>query len=79
MRNLFITALFMLFTLTATAQKHYDLDQPKTEIQTIGKAKATKSTATYKAKEHTVYESAKGKLFIVVTSKKGTFYKKYLN
>lgn len=79
MKKLIIAALFMLFTLTATAQKHYNLDAPKTEIQVIGKATATKDKATFHGKEQTVYQSAKGKLFIVVTSKKGTFYKKYIN
>lgn len=79
MKKLFITAALLFAMTTMTAQKNYDLDAPKTETQLIGKAEKTADTATYKDQNYTVYQSVKGKLFIVYINKKGNPAKKYIS
>jgi hypothetical protein len=78
MKKLLITAMLLL-SLSSFSQKVYDLDKPKTETQLIGKATKTEDKATYHEKTYTVYESEKGKLFIIYVNKKGNYSKKYIN
>lgn len=78
MKKLFLILLFLL-TITVSAQEVFNLDKPKTEIELIGKAERTTNVAIYKSISYSVYQSAKGKLFIVYINKKGNPAKKYLN
>ena len=68
MKNL-LTLLLLLVAGLSYSQQVYNLDKPKekTEVSLIGKSK-----------ECPVYITEKGKLFIIVTSKKGNLYKKYI-
>lgn len=70
----------MLVAGLSYSQQVYNLDKlkEKTEVSLIGKSKETKDKAIYQSKEYTVYITEKGKLFIIVTSKKGNLYKKYI-
>ena len=71
----------MLVAGLSYSQQVYNLDKPKeekTEVSLIGKSKETKDKAIYQGKEYPVYITEKGKLFIIVTSKKGNLYKKYI-
>lgn len=80
MKNL-LTLLLLLVAGLSYSQQVYNLDKPKeekTEISLIGKSKETKDKAIYQGKEYPVYITEKGKLFIIVTSKKGNLYKKYI-
>jgi len=79
MKKLF-TLLALFVVLSASAQKNYNLDEkkPKTEAQLIGKADKTQNTATYQGKQHAVYTSPNGKLFIVYLNRKGNWSKKYI-
>lgn len=70
-----ITFLFLLIALAGNAQKITNLDDKKPR----SKAVATKDFAIYKGDTLTVYKSINNKLFIIVTSKNGTKYNKYLN
>jgi len=78
MKKLIIITLLLL-SLNSFSQKVYDLDAPKTEQQLIGKATKTSDKATFKTLSYTVYQSEKGKLFIVYVNKKGNYSKKYIN
>lgn len=75
MKNLIITA-FLFLSLSMSAQKVYDLDKKKDTTSTNVK---TNDVAIYHGEKLPVYRSKNNKLFIYVTSKKGTKYKKYLN
>lgn len=80
MKNL-LTLLLLLVAGLSYSQQVYNLDkpkEPKTEVSLIGKSKETKDKAIYQGKEFPVYITEKGKLFIIVTSKKGNLYKKYI-
>jgi hypothetical protein len=80
MKNL-LTLLLLLVAGLSYSQQVYNLDRPKeekTEQSIIGKSKETKDKAIYQGKEYPVYITEKGKLFIIVTSKKGNLYKKYI-
>lgn len=80
MKNL-LTLLLLLVAGLSYSQQVYNLDKPKeekTEVSLIGKSKETKDKAIYQGKEFPVYITEKGKLFIIVTSKKGNLYKKYI-
>lgn len=80
MKNL-LTLLLLLVAGLSYSQQVYNLDKPKeekTEVSLIGKSKETKDKAIYQGKEYPVYITEKGKLFIIVTSKKGNLYKKYI-
>lgn len=80
MKNL-LTLLLLLVAGLSYSQQVYNLDkqkEEKTEVSLIGKSKETKDKAIYQGKEYTVYITEKGKLFIIVTSKKGNLYKKYI-
>lgn len=80
----FITtfALVLFAVLTANAQRTYNLDtlssKPKTEQDLKTKATLTQDTAIYKGESYPIYLSSKGKKFIIVLSKKGNYYRKYI-
>lgn len=91
MKNILILAALAL-SLTASAQTSTKQEKPALVINESTKTidldatevaqtqKATGYTASYKGQTYPVYESAKGKLFIYMKSKKtGKEYKKYLN
>jgi len=71
-------AVLMLIALSVSAQpKVYNLDKKDSSSVSY---KKTQDVAIYQGEKKPVYVSAKGKLFIFVTSKKsGKEYKKYLN
>ncbi len=75
MKNLLITAILFL-SLSMSAQKIYNLDKKKDTTSTATK---TEDVAIYHGEKLPVYKSKNNKLFIVVTSKAGKKYKKYLN
>lgn len=50
----------------------------KTEIEIIGKATKTADIAVYKGKNYPVYAGSRGGRFIVVSTKTGSYTKKYL-
>lgn len=73
MKKGFILGL-LLTTSMISAQKVYNLDvKPIKKEFTL-----TSDVATYKGINYPVYMSKKGKLFIIVTSKSGKEYRKYL-
>ncbi len=74
MKNLFLITLLFL-SLSMSAQKVYNLDKKDTTSSNI----KTADVAIYHGEKLPVYKSKNNKLFIYVTSKKGTKYKKYLN
>ena len=79
MKNLFYTlALTLVITVSASAQKVYNLDAPKTEKELIGKATATADKADYQGKTLSVYATEKGKQFVIYINKKGNPAKKYI-
>lgn len=56
-----------------------DVKTPKTKEQQIGKSTITSNTAIYKGITYPVYQTEKGKLFIVYPNKDKTGYsKKYI-
>ena len=66
---------------TIPTNKVFDLDVkiPKTQSQQIGKSSKTSNTAIYKKESYPVYQTTKGKLFIVYPNKDNTGYnKKYI-
>lgn len=75
MKKILFTAM-LLAALSASAQKTYNLDKPKTETQVIGKAAKTEDVATYKGQSYPVYRSERGTLFIVYLNKNGNYSKK---
>ena len=86
MKTLF-SILFVLFVTISNAQTNY---QQSGNTLTEIKIPATKESLTKNStltgytfiatdkKSYPVYQSVNGKLFIVRTSKTGTFYKQYL-
>lgn len=65
------------------SSKLFDLDKKKEKapatFESLSKnATITEHKATYKGKEYDVYESKTGKYFIITTSSKGNFYRKYI-
>lgn len=50
----------------------------KTEAEIVGKATKTADVAVYKGIKYPVYAGARGGRFIVVTTKTGSYTKKYL-
>ena len=57
-----------------------EVNIPKTKEQLIGNSSATGQTFKAADKQlYSVYESVNGKLFIIRTSKTGSFYKQYLS
>jgi hypothetical protein len=87
MKKQFLIALLMLGTASfaqtpaVKLEKVYDLDAMSgTTADGKPTFKETGSIAIYHGENHPVYMTAKGKLFIWVTSKKsGKKYKKYIN
>jgi hypothetical protein len=77
MKKLFILIL-LLVSINSYSQRTYNLDKPKTVTTLISSSTKTADIAIYKGIKHIIYKSKNNKLFIVVTSKKGTKYKKYL-
>lgn len=72
-----IITIALLLSLNSYSQKVYDLDN-KTD-SSISYTK-TNDIAIYHGEDKVVYLSKKGKLFILVTSRKtGKEYKKYIN
>ena len=56
-----------------------DVKTPKTKEQTLTKAEKTSYSAIYKGQPTEVYQTSKGKLFIVAPNKEGTgYYRKYI-
>lgn len=56
-----------------------DVKTPKTREQTLTNSSKTTYSAIYKGQPTEVYQTSKGKLFIVAQNKEGTgYYKKYI-
>jgi hypothetical protein len=68
--------------MIAVSQKVYNFDSVKVKENSkealIKNAVATDDTALYKAIKYTVYKSKNGKIFFVIQSKSGNWYKKYI-
>jgi hypothetical protein len=75
MKKLFIVVL-MTISLNGYSQKVYNLDKKK---DSTSSTVITSDVAIYKGAKYFVYRSKNDKLFIILTSKKGTQYKKYIN
>jgi hypothetical protein len=91
MKKLFVL-LFSLLTMAVAAQTTstkspenyvFNLDekaQVKTTKESLVKtSKLTSNTCVYKGAKHPVYMSSRGKYFIVVLSRNGNYYKKYIS
>jgi hypothetical protein len=74
MKNLLISILFLFTTQIFAQSKVYNLDSKKDSVG----YKITQDIAIYHGERKFVYVSKNGKLFIFVTSKKGSIYKKYI-
>ena len=80
MKKILLFAL-LLCNAPLFAQTVYNLDAKKVKtIQDCSKnAVVTKAVATYKNQRLSVYQTKKGKLFCIIPSKKGGYYRKYIN
>jgi len=85
MKKLFVILMFVLCVQGAYAQSasatkaqgtYYDFDANK-KAKTTTPAKVVGS-AKYGGKEYPMYQSARGSLYIIIVSKTGKTYKKYL-
>ena len=77
MKKVFVILMFMLCVVGVNAQTatkaqgtYYDFDANK-KAKVVGSAK-------YNGKEYPMYQSARGSLYIIIVSKTGKTYKKYL-
>ena len=77
-------ALFCALNSTCKAQTKINLDSSGNYAQSVSSAKlgTYKDTAkifvTKSGEKLPIYETSKGKLFVINTSKKGNVYRKYL-
>ena len=93
MKKLFYLLLMCVsFTLSAQSVKvststnipvgkvfNLDVKTPKTREQTLTNSSKTTYSAIYKGQPAEVYQTSKGKLFIVAQNKEGTgYYRKYI-
>ena len=93
MKKLFYLLLMCVsFTLSAQSVKvststnipvgkvfNLDVKTPKTREQTLTNSSKTTYSAIYKGQPTEVYQTSKGKLFIVAQNKEGTgYYRKYI-
>ena len=93
MKKLFYLLLMCVsFTLSAQSVKiststnipvgkvfNLDVKTPKTREQTLTNSSKTAYSAIYKGQPAEVYQTSKGKLFIVAQNKEGTgYYRKYI-
>lgn len=84
MKKIYVFLMFMMFVgginaQTASASKqgtYYDFDANK-KAKTEAAAKVVGS-AKYNGKEYPMYQSSRGSLYIMIVSKTGKTYKKYL-
>jgi hypothetical protein len=83
MKSLFVVMLILSTFVVSAQTKVINLDSikkvPKTEAQLAENATKTLTVAIYKANKYPVYQTANGKLFIIVqslTSK--NWYRKYI-
>ena len=84
MKKVFVILMFVLCVQGAYAQSasvvkqgsYYDFDANK-KAKTTAPAKVVGS-AKYNGKEYPMYQSARGSLYIIIVSKTGKTYKKYL-
>lgn len=84
MRKFFVFLMFAIclqaaIAQTTTASKqgtYYDFDANK-KAKTSAPAKVVGS-AKYNGKEYPLYQSSRGSLYILIVSKNGNTYKKYL-
>jgi hypothetical protein len=74
MKNLLICLLLIVSSQTFAQSKVYNLDKKADSVSYT----KTKDIAIYHGETLPVYMSKNGKLFIIVTSKKGNQYKKYI-
>ncbi len=70
----FFLSLLLTGTMFSYSQTTYNLDKKTDSISYT----LTKDVAIYHGEKLPVYISKTGKLFIIVTSKKGNKYKKYI-
>jgi len=68
-------ALLLVLSMNMYSQKVYNLDKKPADTVTY---QNTGDVAIYKGQQHPVYLSQRGKLFILVTSRRGSVYRKYL-
>lgn len=83
MKKVFVILMFMLCVVGVNAQTatkaqgtYYDFDANK-KAKANAPAKVVGS-AKYNGKEYPMYQSARGSLYIMIVSKNGNTYKKYL-
>lgn len=74
MKKGFILGLLLTASIMSAQQKVYNLDTQDLKQS----AKITGDVAVYKGINYPVYMSKTGKLFIIVVSKSGKEYRKYL-
>ena len=74
MKKGFILGLLLSSMIISAQGKVYNLDNKEIKKEFI----LTGDTAIYKGITYHVYKSKSGKLFIIVTSKSGKDYRKYL-
>lgn len=74
--------IFLLFLNFSALSQDINLDQltktPKTEQELTKNANKSSNTCTYHQQQYPIWVSAKGARFIIIPSKKGGVYKKYL-
>lgn len=80
---LLIGIILMLMAISLFAQRTINLDTlnkkaPKDTISLKSKSIETLDVAIYKSVPYHVYKTDKGKYFIIVKSKTGTYYRKYI-
>lgn len=87
-----LVAIMMIISLLSIAQDKktivpqgqvFNLDtmsKAKVTVESLTKtATKTSNTAIYKGDNYPVYQSNRGKLFIVIVSRNGNYYKRYVN
>jgi len=81
---IFSISLFCALNSTCEAQTKINLDSNGNYVQSVPSAKLGTYKETFKTfvtksgEKLPIYETAKGKLFVFCTSKKGNVYRKYL-
>lgn len=77
-----LLVLFVILTTSIYSQEVFNLDtitkKPKTEAQLIGKSTKTLDLAIYKGVKYPVYNSVKGKKFIIYVNRNNNLSKKYI-
>lgn len=84
MKKHILTAAFLFVSIFAATAQNVTVDEhgnlhAKPRETTLRDSTTTKTYTDPKGAVHPVYKGAKGALYIGVVSKKGTYYRRYLN